>query len=160
MDWQGCYKCRVFSSGIGARASYRLTKHWWLDSELNQFLASGSGSGHSSATEGLFGIRYGYTGRVWNVYAKVRPGFIHYPQTTSYPTGHEFVSLSRFALDTGTVVEMKVSRRSALRLDAGVTLVRYLQGLDPRQPPVSEISPMYIATQGNFQVATGYIFRF
>ena len=160
MDWQGCYKCRVFSSGVGATASYRLTKHWWLDSELNQFLASRSGSGHSSATEGLFGIRYGYTGRVWNVYAKVRPGFIHYPQTTSYPTGHEFVSLSRFALDTGTVVEMKASRRSALRLDAGVTLVRYLQGLDPRRPPVSEISPTYIATQGNFQVATGYIFRF
>jgi hypothetical protein len=160
MDWQGCYKCRVNNSGVGGTVSYRMTNHLWFDSEVNQFPGSGSSKGSGSATEGLFGIRYGYTGRVWNVYVKARPGFIYYPKTTSFPTGHEFVSLSRFAVDCGTTIEMKASERSAFRFDAGITLVRYLQGLDPRQAPVSVISPTYIATQGNFQVATGYVFRF
>ena len=55
---------------------------------------------------------------------------------------------------------MKASERSAFRFDAGINFVRYLQGLDPRQAPVTVISPTYISTQGNFQVATGYVFRF
>jgi hypothetical protein len=160
MDWQGCYKCRVNNSGVGATISYRMTNHFWFDSEVNQFPGSGSSKGSGSATEGLFGIRYGYTGRVWNVYVKARPGFIYYPKTTSFPTGHEFASLSRFALDCGGIIEMKASKRSLFRFDAGTTFVRYLQGLDPRQAPVAYISPTYIATQGNFQVATGYVFRF
>ena len=160
MDWEGCYKCRVNNSGIGATISYRMTNHFWFDSEVNQFPGSRSSKGSGSATEGLFGIRYGYTGSVWSVYVKARPGFIYYPKTTSFPTGHEFVSLSRFAVDCGTTVELKASKRSAVRLDAGTTFVRYLQGLDPRQAPISVISPTYIATQGNFQVATGYIYRF
>ncbi len=63
-------------------------------------------------------------------------------------------------MDCSGVIEMKASKRSSLRFDAGTTFVRYLQGLDPRQAPVSVISPNYIATQGNFQVATGYIYRF
>jgi hypothetical protein len=160
MDWQGCYKCRVNNSGVGATISYRMTNHFWFDSEVNQFPGSSSSKGSGSATEGLFGIRYGYTGRVWNIYVKARPGFIYYPKTTSFPTGHEFVSLSRFAMDFGTTIEMKASKRSTFRFDAGTTFVRYLQGLDPRQAPTSVISPTYIATQGNFQVATGYIYRF
>jgi hypothetical protein len=127
---------------------------------VNQFPGSGSSKRSGSVTEGLFGIRYGYTGRVWNIYVKARPGFIYYPKTTSFPTGHEFVSLSRFAVDCGTTIEMKASERSSFRFDAGITFVRYLQGLDPRQAPVSVISPTYITTQGNFQVATGYIYRF
>jgi len=160
MDWQGCYKCRVNNSGVGAMISYRMTNHFWFDSEVNQFPGSGSSKGSGSTTEGLFGIRYGYTGRVWNVYVKARPGFIYYPKTTSFPTGHEFASLSRFALDCGGIIEMNASKRSSFRFDAGTTFVRYLQGLDPRQAPVAYISPTYIATQGNFQVATGYVFRF
>jgi hypothetical protein len=151
MDWQGCYKCRVNNSGVGAMFSYRMTNHFWFDSEVNQFPGSGSSKGSGSATEGLFGIRYGYTCRVWNVYVKARPGFIYYPKTTSFPTGHEFASLSRFALDCGGIIEMKASKRSSFRFDAGTTFVRYLQGLDPRQAPVAYISPTYIATQGNFQ---------
>jgi hypothetical protein len=72
----------------------------------------------------------------------------------------QFVSLNRFAMDFGAIVEMKASQRSALRLDAGTTFVRYLQGLDPRQPGVAVISPNYIATEGNFQLAMGYAYRF
>jgi hypothetical protein len=74
------------------------------------------------------------------------------------PTGHQFVSLSRFALDCGTTIEMKASKRSSFRFDAGITFVRYLQNLDPRQALVT--SPTYIVTYGNFQVATSYVFRF
>jgi hypothetical protein len=92
------------------------------------------------------------------VYVKARPGFIYYPRTTSFPTGHQFVSLSRFAVDRETTIEMKASKRSSFRFDAGITFVRYLQDLDPRQALVT--SPTYIVTYGNFQVASGYVFRF
>jgi hypothetical protein len=160
LDWNGCNKCRISISGFGMTASYRLTRRFWLDTELNHFPGSGSQSGRGSVTEGLLGIRYGYTGRVWNFYAKIAPGFIYYPKTTSYPTGGAYVTVSRFALSCGTVLERKVSERSAFRFDVGTTFVRYLQGLDPQQPPVAVISANYIATQGNFQFATGYIFRF
>jgi hypothetical protein len=60
------------------------------------------------------------------VYLKARPGFIYYPRTTSFPTGHQFVSPSRFAVDRGTTIEMKASKRSTFRFDAGITFVRYL----------------------------------
>jgi hypothetical protein len=90
------------------------------------------------------------------VYVKARPGFIYYPRTTSFPTGHQFVSLSRFAADCGTTIEMKASKRSSFRFDAGITFVRYLQDLDARQALVT--SPTYIVTYGNFRVATGYVF--
>jgi hypothetical protein len=63
---------------------------------------------------------------------------------------HSWLPLSR---------NQNLPRCSAFRFDVG-TFVRYPQGLDPRHAPVSVISPTYIATQGNFQVATGYICRF
>jgi hypothetical protein len=160
MAREGCQNCRVANSGFGATFASRLSQHFWFDSELNYFPGGGAHGEKGMATEGLFGIRYGYTGRVWNFYAKARPGFIYESKTQSYPTGGQFVSLNRFAMDFGVIVEMKASQRSALRLDAGTTFVRYLQGLDPRQPGVAVISPNYIATQGNFQVATGYVYRF
>jgi hypothetical protein len=160
MDWNGCHKCRVENSGFGANYSFRLYRRVWFDSEVNHFPSSGTHAGHGSATEGLFGIRYGYTRQRWSLYAKVRPGFVYYPKTTSYPTGNEYVTLSRFALDLGAVAERKISRRSVVRIDVGATFIRYLQGLDPRQPPVAVISPNYIATQGNLQVSTGYVYRF
>jgi hypothetical protein len=50
------------------------------------------------------------------------------------------------------------SRISAIHNEGkekSITFGRYLQGLDPRQAPVSITSPTYIAAQGNFQVATG-----
>lgn len=56
MDWQGCYKCRVNNSGIGATISYRMTNHFWFYSEVDQFPGSGSSKGSGSATEGLFGV--------------------------------------------------------------------------------------------------------
>ena len=85
MDWEGCYKCRVNNSGVGATISHRMTNHFWFDSEVNQFPGSGLNKGSGSATEGLFGIRYGYPGRVWNVYVKARPGFIYYSKTNFVP---------------------------------------------------------------------------
>jgi hypothetical protein len=160
MDWNGCDKCRVENSGFGANYTSRLTRQLWFDSEVNHFPSSGAQAGHGSATEGLFGIRYGFTNQRWSLYAKLRPGFVYYPKTTSYPTGNEYVTLSRFALDLGAVAERKISRRSAVRIDVGTTFIRYLQGLDPRQPPIAVISPNYIATQGNLQVSTGYVYRF
>jgi hypothetical protein len=58
-------------------------------------------------------------------------------------------------------VEYYPSSRSTIRVDVGATLVRYLTGhLDPRQLPQTVLSTDYITTQGNFHLASGYVFRF
>ena len=159
MDWRGCTGCRVSNSGVGGIFTYRLTRGLWFDSETDYF-PGGGGTEKGPAIEGLYGIRYGVSHPRWAVYAKVRPGFIYYEQASSYPNADELRALTRFAFDTGTVLEYHASRHGTLRLDAGVTFVRYLQGLDPQQPSKGWISPDYYATQGNFQLAFGYARRF
>ena len=159
MDWQGCKSCRIVNSGVGAVFAYRLSRSFWFDSEVN-YLPGAGGAEKGSAIEGLFGLRYGISGPRWGAYAKVRPGFIAYDQAASYPEENELRSLARFAFDAGTVLEYHASPRGTLRLDVGTTFVRYLQGVDPKQPPIGWISSDYYATQGNFQVAVGYLHRF
>lgn len=59
------------------------------------------------------------------------------------------------------MVEYYASSRSTIRFDIGTTFVRYLTGHpDPRQLPQTVLSDEYIATQGNFHLGSGYVFRF
>jgi hypothetical protein len=76
-------------------------------------------------------------------------------------SGTEFESTTRLALDLGGRIEYSVSTRSAIRINIGTTFIRYLTARpDPRQPPVSVLSNEYYMTQGNFQLTSGYAFRF
>jgi len=159
MDSESCNKCRTVNSGVGGVFAYRLSRTFWFDSELNYFPGSGSG-GKGSTLQGLFGVRYGLSRPRWGAYVKMRPGFIAYERAFSYPDEDELRSLTRFAFDAGAVLEYRPSVQEALRLDVGSTFVRYLQGLDPKQPAIGWISSDYYTTQGNFQVAVGYMRRF
>lgn len=161
MDWPGCRACRVHSSGGGATFGYRLTNLLYLDSELNVFPGSGSANGKSRAEELLAGVKVGKTWHSWGVFATLRPGVIHYDKTLVPGSSSEYENATRFALDAGGAVEYYASSRSTIRFDAGTTLVRYLTGHpDPRQLPDSVLPNIYIATQGNFHLGSGYIFRF
>ena len=161
MDWEGCTKCRVNNSGFGINLAYRITNHLWIDSDTNFFPGSGNFGEKGHTIQGLYGPRYGFTGKSWSLYLKVRPGFIYYDKTLTADSGVDFTSATRFAFDVGPVFEWHTSPHSAIRIDAGATVVRYLTGIvDPRQPQKSVISTDYIVSQGNFQIGTGYTYRF
>jgi hypothetical protein len=161
MDREGCGGCRANNLGIGFDFGSRLTRLVYFDSEFNVFPGSGSAGEKGTAQEGLFGVRAGRSVHSWGIYLQVRPGFIHYDKSLIPGTTGQYESVTRFALDLGGSMEYRASRRSAIRLSLGTTLVRYLTNHpDPMQPPVSVLSPDYIATQGNFHLGTAYIFRF
>lgn len=158
VDTQTCISCRVSNSGFGANTAYRITNRLWVDSDLNYFPDNGS---KGAMVQGMFGPRYGYTGKSWAWYFKLRPGFIYYDKTRTAESGNNVTEATRFAFDVGSVFEWFTSQHSAIRFDAGTTVVRYLTGrADPRQPPGNILSDDYIVAQSNFQFSTGYTYRF
>lgn len=161
VDTETCVSCRVSNSGFGGNFAYRLTNRLWVDSDVNYFPGSGGFGSKGSMVQGMFGPRYGYTGKSWAWYFKLRPGFIYYDKTLTAESGSTFTEATRFAFDVGSVFEWFTSRHSAIRFDAGTTVVRYLTGRDdPRQPPGNILSTDYIVAQSNFQFSTGYTYRF
>jgi hypothetical protein len=157
---EGCVGYRESNSGIGITYGYRVFSNVSLDTELNFFPAGASNSGPS--LQGLFGTKVGHQGKAWGVFGKLRPGFIYYHKAWPGGNANDYDSLSRFALDAGGVVELYPNRRSTVRFDVGTTLVRYLREYpNPRISPLGSLqSPDYYVNQGNFQISSGYVFRF
>ncbi len=161
VDTEACISCRVGNSGFGVNFAYRITNRLWVDSDVNYFPGSGNYGKKGAMVEGLFGPRYGYTGKSWGLYFKLRPGFIYYDKTLTADSGSDFTEATRFAFDVGSIFEWYTSRHSVFRIDASTTVVRYLTGRsDPRQPPGNILSTDYIVSQSNFQIGTGYTYRF
>ena len=162
MDRESCAGCRSFLGGAGFTFNYRFARYVYLDSEADFMPGSGGGVSQSGgAREALMGLKIGYTSRLWGLFTQVRPGFIHYDKTLVPGSGTSYESATRFALDLGGVLEYYPSHHSTLRLKMGTTLVRYLQGYpDPEMRNVTVLSDQYYSVQGNFQVATGYQYRF
>jgi len=151
---------RVSNGAIGTWYDYRILRNLFFDSELNYFPDGGSKG--RPTLEGLFGAKIGHQGKNWGLFGKVRPGFIYYEKAWTGGEAAKFDSLSRFALDSGGIIEVYPSRRSTLRLDVGTTLVRYLQDFpNPRLSQLGSLqSPDYYVNQGNFQISSGYAIRF
>lgn len=151
--------CRKNLSGLGLNFDYNFTRDVAFDSTLN-FIPGQQGS--KPMMVGLFGVKIGPRFQHWGVFGKVRPGFIYYQN--AMPGGGDYTPnrLTRFAWDVGGIVEVYTARNSTLRFDVGTTLVRYLDNHpDTVQYPLgSVLSTQYIVTQGNFQVATSYTYRF
>ncbi|MGA8035144.1 MAG: hypothetical protein WB985_04165 [Candidatus Acidiferrales bacterium] len=158
---ESCASCRVNNSGFGFNAAYRITNRLWVDNEVNFYPGSGGYGKKGSMTQGMFGPRYGYTGKNWGWYFKLRPGFIYYDKTLTIDSGSAFTEATRFAFDVGSVFEWFATRHSTVRIDAGTTVVRYLTShTDPRQPAGDILSTDYYVSQSNFQLTTGYTYRF
>lgn len=155
-----CGGCRESSRGVGIAYSFKITPSLFFDNEINYFPVH-ERKGRPSL-EGLFGAKIGHQGKKWGVFGKVRPGFVYYDEAWTGGSAAQFGSLSRFALDSGGIVEVYPSRRSTLRFDLGTTLIRYLQQYpNPRLSALGTFqSPQYYVNQGNFQISSGYSIRF
>lgn len=155
-----CLNCRQALSGVGFNFVWSPTRVFGVDSAV--YALPGQG-GARPMTEGLFGARIGEKKENWALFAKVRPGFIYYDDAVQKLGENNTGSLTRFATDFGAVAEVYPNRNSTLRFDVGTTLVRYLTD---RYNTVtvshfgSLLSDDIIVTQGNFQLSTGYVYRF
>ena len=158
-DHTTCLHCRQNHVGVGIPYSFRVLEHLYFDSEVSHLTGS---EGGDPSLQGLFGAKFGEQAQHWGLFGKIRPGFIYYKNAWSGGANPHFTNLSRFALDAGGTLEFYPNHRSAIRIDFGTTLVRYLQ--DYPNPRISEIESListdYYVTQGNFQISTGYRIRF
>ena len=128
--------------GVGGRFTYNLTSAIALEAEVTfhpkergEFIGGlfppfffGTQVG-GRRVEGLFGVKAGKRWEKFGVFAKARPGFMHFTHVPDCPNGLvEQCSLggkTEFALDIGGVVEYYPSRRFVLRFDVGDTIIKY-----------------------------------
>ena len=161
LDRESCANCKQFVPGYGFDFNYRLAKYAYFDSVANIFPRTGSSGQHGAAQEALVGLKLGPTLERWGLFFNLRNGFIHYDKALVPDGSTSYESTWRYALDLGGTVEFYASRNSTLRLNAGTTLIHYLQGYaDPKQPPASVISTEYYSFQGSPYLTTSYVFRF
>jgi len=157
-----CLKlCRQSFSGMGFNLDYNLMRGVGIDSTLN-FVPAQQGS--RAMMQGQFGVKLGQRFSHVGIFGKIRPGFIYYQN--ALPGGGDFnpTGLTRFSWDFGGIVEYYPRRESnsTFRFDVGTTLVRYLADhTDQRMSEIGSLqSSQYIVNQGNFQISTGYVYRF
>ena len=161
LDNESCSNCKQFIPGYGFDFGYRIAKYAYFDSVVNLFPGSGSYGHNGAAQEGLAGLKLGSTLGNWGLFSNLRNGFIHYDKTLVPGSSSNYESAWRYALDFGGTLEYAVSRNSTFRLNAGTTLIHYLQGYsDPNQMPTSVISTQYYSFRGRPYLTSGYTYRF
>jgi hypothetical protein len=129
--------------GIGGRFGYNFTDWIGIDSEFNYFpvkdttqcigivdnrgiripCPSGNG-GHFGETQMLAGIKAGIRAERIGIFAKIRPGFVHFSNRQHMEYFND-PSKWRFAVEVGGVVEFYLNRVAAIRIDAGETLINF-----------------------------------
>lgn len=149
-------------SGIGGRITYNLTNYLSAEGEINFFPKERNNFAepfyiNSRRIQGLFGVKAGARGDRIGVFAKVRPGFMHFGEGTADPRIQTLLpvpataSSTEFALDVGGVFEFYPSRHTMLRFDLGDTVIRF--GKSP-------VSGRPALTTHNLQLSAGFGFRF
>ena len=171
---------RRYESGIGGRLTYNINRQLAVETEVNytpgtKTLTELAQAGQSTnvpfsggeKTQVLFGAKYGYRGKRFGVFAKVRPGFIHF-RAFPYVVGkfvvyhngqpYDMLVLSSekpatfFNADVGGVFEYYTSKRTMIRFDIGDTIIHY-NAQKPR-----DVNPTF--TRHNLQMNFGFGFRF
>ncbi|MBX3267696.1 MAG: hypothetical protein KF831_13430 [Acidobacteria bacterium] len=171
-----------YESGFGGRFTFNVNRNLALESELNftpstktfdEIIRGGSiptrRSSGGEKTQFLAGVKYGYRGKRFGVFGKVRPGFIRFNAFPSInfqfvvpsPGGGQpkdiLIGVSEkpatfFNVDIGGVFEYYPTKRSVIRFDAGDTIIRF-HGQEPK-----DINPSF--TRHNLQMNLGFGFRF
>ena len=168
--------------GVGGRFTYNLTRAIAIEGELTyhpkergvffsglfpgQFFDAAFIGG--KRTEGLFGVKAGKRGERFGVFAKARPGFMHFDNVPDCPGGDvarcTVGGKTEFALDLGGVFEYYPTRRFVIRFDAGDTIIRYRKltranfgGLPPTPQFPLELGG---GTTNNAQYSIGFGVRF
>ncbi|HYO62190.1 MAG TPA: outer membrane beta-barrel protein [Pyrinomonadaceae bacterium] len=157
--------------GFGARFTYNFTDHFAAEAEGNFFPQR---QFFGRALQAQFGVKAGKRFRRFGVFAKARPGFVHFteegvvePGPTVVISGTPVVlpqfvvkPQTHFSLDVGGVLEFYPSRRLVVRADAGDTMIRY-----GRRNDFGTTFPNFIVERPaewthNFQLTAGVGFRF
>ena len=143
------------SVGIGGRIAYDLLDEGAalsLEGEFNYFPQNPSGNFGES--QFLTGVKAGFASERFGLFAKLRPGFVHFAGGDFAERNHG--TATDFALDAGGVLEYRLSGRTALRLAWGDTMVFF-----PK--PVftgSSTTPKPAGLTHNLQGSIGVMFRF
>ncbi|HZH29496.1 MAG TPA: outer membrane beta-barrel protein [Pyrinomonadaceae bacterium] len=168
--------------GFGARIGYNLTRNFALEAEGNFFPREREfGGGRKSQAH--FGVKAGKRFERVGVFAKARPGFVHFSEGDLQPRQDvaciavvppprgcfEGKGRTDFAFDLGGVFEYYPTRRTLIRFDAGDTIIRMGEHRVPiviNSDPVSGAPVRVVVvnapseTTHNFQGSLGFGFRF
>jgi hypothetical protein len=164
-------------AGGGLRVGYNITDDLAVEAEGNfyprrRFGISTTVGGYPSQFQA--GVKYGRRFERFGVFAKARPGFMHFssvPHVTGVETftfgGETFFfptfegrSRTYFSFDAGAVFEFYPSDRVFTRIDVGDTMIRYPErdatGFFSTTPPAR----LPAALRHNLQVTAGIGLRF
>jgi hypothetical protein len=153
-----------YQPGLGGVFAFNVVPWFALDSSFTITpTASSAGSSFAGGrlTQFNAGVRAGIKKGRLGFYGKVRPGLASFGSVIktvdfqTFPPQFGFGRLTEPSLDVGGIVQVYISRRFALRFEAGDTIIRYgSRTLFVGQPPVSGV------TTNNFEYGVGFIFRF
>lgn len=163
-----------WKSGIGGRLTYNFNEFLAAEATVNYFPESRVDPAFFRALpegkvyQGQFGIKAGKRSDRVGVFAKARPGFVGFTEVNQlvdasqplFLTSYQAKRETYFSMDVGGVVEFYPSRNTVVRIDAGDTIIRYGTFRAPSfvfSQPVLERAP---ETKHNFQLVTGFGFRF
>jgi hypothetical protein len=140
-------------AGFGGRFAYNLNRYLAVETEANYFPQNPDGD--FGQTQFLAGIRAGFNIDGIGVYAKLRPGFVHFGGAAFRVYNGN--NPTRPALDIGGLVQyLPRSRRVGLRVDWGDTLV----SLPALVRPTGSASTTAGGVQHTFQAEIGVVVRF
>jgi hypothetical protein len=163
-----------WKSGIGGRFTYNFNEFLAAEATVNYFPESRQDLGFFRARpegkiyQGQFGVKAGKRFDRVGIFAKARPGFVGFTEVNQLVNSTPPITFTSFrveretyfSFDVGGVVEFYPSRNTVIRIDAGDTIIRYgtfrIPGFMLSQP-VLERAP---ETRHNFQLVTGFGFRF
>lgn len=167
---------RATELGFGGRVGYSFNRHVAFEAEANLFpreraLTDEDFTG-GRKVQGLFGVKAGRRYERVGLFAKARPGFVHFAEGDLEQVGSclsvfppplgcfETRGRTDFALDLGGVVELYPSSRTLLRFDVGDTVL----WTRAHNVPVRALGGVVVgvpdATTHNFQGSVGFGFRF
>jgi hypothetical protein len=119
--------------------------------------------------QGLFGIKAGKRFNKFGVFAKARPGFVHYSRgkfdlqrNSDNTLRYTYSGSTNFATDIGGVLEFYPTKRIVTRFDAGDTIVRSNSYKTNFLDPNGNLTPFMVpaTTKHYFQFNAGIGFRF
>jgi len=108
--------------GGGFHAGYNLTRNFGLAADLDFFRFGQTATQKGHTKMGLFGLRAGFTVPKGGLYVKVRPGFLHFPNTGSLQTPGP-PQQNYFMLDVGGAGTYYFRHHTYVRLDLGDAMV-------------------------------------
>ena len=177
---------RGIEPGVGVRLGYSINRYLTVEAEGNLFPRD-RGDFDPDFTggrkvQGLFGAKVGRRFESVGVFAKARPGFVHFSRgdlrpregvgcilSIPPPLGcFEGTGRTDFAVDVGGVFELYPSERTIVRFDAGDTILRTGAHLvpvivnEPRDPIPARgfVGGAPAKTTHNVQASVGFGFRF